>query len=259
MKTRGQIKEEAKQLIKTNNLFITIGVITLLLALPSISVLFHQPLHLSSKTFSPGDYFAYSAATNVLSVSSGLFIGLFQVAVYGYLLDVLDKKIEIRQGFLNQLTDIIKSFKLRNFITVFAAGVIQFIFTFILIIVSACFFLLVPPLFIIGIFISMFVSFVLTYSFYISIFISNRGNDGDTIYSIQKSRVLMNGNKLTLFIQQLSFIGWGILNVFTLGLLNIYIRPYMLAADTIFAKDILDKYEAEKIEAKIEPTVELNK
>ena len=105
----------------------------------------------------------------------------------------------------------------------------------------------------------MFVSFVLTYSFYISIFISNRGNDGDTIYSIQKSRVLMNGNKLTLFIQQLSFIGWGILNIFTLGLLNIYIRPYMLAADTIFAKDILDKYEAEKIEAKIEPTVELNK
>ena len=258
MKTRGQIKEEAKQLIKTNNLFITIGVITLLLALPSISVLFHQPLHLSSKTFSPGDYFAYSAATNVLSVFSGLFIGLFQVAVYGYLLDVLDKKIEIRQGFLNQLTDIIKSFKLRNFITVFAAGVIQFIFSFILIILSFIF-LLVPPLFIIAIFISLFVAFVLNYSFYISIFISNRGNNGDTIYSIQKSRVLMNGNKLTLFIQHLSFIGLEILNIFTLGLLNIYIRPYMLAADTIFAKDILDKYEAEKIETKIEPTVELNK
>ena len=258
MKTRGQIKEEAKQLIKTNNLFITIGDITLLLALPSISVLFHQPLHLSSKTFSPGDYFAYSAATNVLSVSSGLFIGLFQVAVYGYLLDVLDKKIEIRQGFLNQLTDIIKSFKLRNFITVFAAGVIQFIFSFILIILSFIF-LLVPPLFIIAIFISLFVAFVLNYSFYISIFISNRGNNGDTIYSIQKSRVLMNGNKLTLFIQHLSFIGLEILNIFTLGLLNIYIRPYMLAADTIFAKDILDKYETEKIETKIEPTVELNK
>ena len=258
MKTRGQIKEEAKKLIKTNNLFITIGVIALLLALPSISVLFQQPLHLSGKTFSPGDYFAYSAATNVLSVFSGLFIGLFHVAVYGYLLDVLDKKIEIRQGFLNQLTDIIKSFKLRNFITVFAAGVIQFIFSFILIILSFIF-LVVPPLFIIAIFISLFVSFVLNYSFYISIFISNRGNNGDTIYSIQKSRVLMNGNKLTLFIQHLSFIGLEILNIFTLGLLNIYIRPYMLAADTIFAKDILDKYEAEKIEAKIEPTVELNK
>lgn len=256
MKTRGQIKEEAKQLIKTNNLFITIGVITLLLALPSISVLFHQPLHLSSKTFSPGDYFAYSTATNVLSVFSGLFIGLFQVAVYGYLLDVLDKKIEIRQGFLNQLTDIIKSFKLRNFITVFAAGVIQFIFSFILIILSFIF-LLVPPLFIIAIFISLFVAFVLNYSLYISIFISNRGNNGDTIYSIQKSRVLMNGNKLTLFIQHLSFIGLEILNIFTLGLLNIYIRPYMLAADTIFAKDILDKHENEKVE--IEPTIELNK
>lgn len=256
MKTRGQIKEEAKKLIKTNNLFITIGVIALLLALPSISVLFQQPLHLSGKTFSPGDYFAYSAATNVLSVFSGLFIGLFHVAVYGYLLDVLDKKIEIRQGFLNQLTDIIKSFKLRNFITVFAAGVIQFIFSFILIILSFIF-LLVPPLFIIAIFISLFVAFVLNYSFYISIFISNRGNNGDTIYSIQKSRVLMNGNKLTLFIQHLSFIGLEILNIFTLGLLNIYIRPYMLAADTIFAKDILDNHENEKVE--VEPTIELNK
>lgn len=258
MKTRGQIKEEAKKLIKTNNLFITIGVIALLLALPSISILFQQPLHLSSKTFSPGDYFAYSATTNVLSVFSGLFIGLFQVAVYGYLLDVLDKKIEIRQGFLNQLTDIIKSFKLSNFITVFSAGVIQFIFSFILIILSFIFFV-VPPLFIIAIFISVFVSFVLNYSFYISIFISNRGNNGDTIYSIQKSRVLMNGNKLTLFIQHLSFIGLEILNIFTLGLLNIYIRPYMLAADTIFAKDILDKYEEEKIKVEIEPTIEVNK
>ena len=258
MKTREQIKEEAKQLIKTNNLFITIGVITLLLALPSVSTIFHQPLHLSGKTFSPGDYFAYSTTTSVLSVSSGLLVSLFEVAVYGYLLNVLDKKIEIRQGFLNQLTDIIKSFTLSNFITVFSAGVIQFIFSIGIIILGWFFVLAVPPLFFGAVFISFIGFFILFYSFYISIFISNR-NNGDTIYSIQKSRVLMSGNKLTLFIQHLSFIGWGLLNFFTLGLLGIYIKPYMLAADTIFAKDILDKYEDEKIKVEIEPTIELNK
>ncbi len=39
---------------------------------------------------------------------------------------------------------------------------------------------------------------------------------------------MMDGHKMELFVLQLSFIGWALLGVLTLGILNIvYVAPYM--------------------------------
>ena len=44
------------------------------------------------------------------------------------------------------------------------------------------------------------------------------------------SKLLMDGNKWDLFVLELSFLGWSLLSVFTMGLLNIfYLNPYMQA------------------------------
>ena len=42
----------------------------------------------------------------------------------------------------------------------------------------------------------------------------------------------------TLFIQQLSFFGWEFLSVFTMGILSIWLQPYIIASEVIFMNEI---------------------
>lgn len=53
------------------------------------------------------------------------------------------------------------------------------------------------------------------------------------------SKALMDGNKADLFVLALSFYGWIILSIFTMGILNIlYVNPYMQATFVEFFSDI---------------------
>ncbi len=53
------------------------------------------------------------------------------------------------------------------------------------------------------------------------------------------SKTLMDGNKADLFVLSLSFYGWLLLSIFTMGLLNIfYVNPYMQATFVEFFSDI---------------------
>ena len=55
---------------------------------------------------------------------------------------------------------------------------------------------------------------------------------------LQKSEEMMNGHKMDLFVLGLSFIGWHILAIFTLGILEIWIIPYQETAKYKFLDDI---------------------
>ena len=52
--------------------------------------------------------------------------------------------------------------------------------------------------------------------------------------SMKKSREMMKGYKMDYFVFCLSFIGWGLLVPFTLGLLLIWLAPYMEVAEAIY-------------------------
>lgn len=52
--------------------------------------------------------------------------------------------------------------------------------------------------------------------------------------AIGHSRSAMRGNIMALFVQDLSFLGWLILSPFTLGILSLWIGPYMGAANANF-------------------------
>lgn len=69
--------------------------------------------------------------------------------------------------------------------------------------------------------------------------------DGETSASacMRKSRELMRGHKLDYFILYLSFIGWMLLVPFTLGLLLIWLVPYIQFSSQIFYEDLLAKKE----------------
>ena len=62
--------------------------------------------------------------------------------------------------------------------------------------------------------------------------------------AIDHSRAMMKGHKFDLFWLYLSFIGWGILCIFTLGIGLLWLVPYMQTAQSSFYEDVKADYEA---------------
>ncbi len=63
--------------------------------------------------------------------------------------------------------------------------------------------------------------------------------------AIEKSMQMMQGHKMDLFLLYLSFIGWAILSVLTLGIGFIFLTPYVNAAVSHFYEDL--KEEAQPV------------
>ena len=51
----------------------------------------------------------------------------------------------------------------------------------------------------------------------------------------------MDGNKWRLFCLEFSYIGWYILSIFTLGILNLWITPRVNEARYLFMKDVYEQ------------------
>ncbi len=71
-------------------------------------------------------------------------------------------------------------------------------------------------------------------------FILKDNPDIDVEDAIHRSRVMMDGHKMKLFLLYLSFIGWGILSMLTLGLGFLLLVPYVLTSLASFYQDLLD-------------------
>ena len=60
----------------------------------------------------------------------------------------------------------------------------------------------------------------------------------------------MDGHKADLFVLDLSFLGWCILNIFTLGIGSLWLNPYMNASRAAFYRTLQPKvsYQPEQPE-----------
>lgn len=67
--------------------------------------------------------------------------------------------------------------------------------------------------------------------------------------AINLSQKMMKGHKFDFFCLMLSFIGWGILAVFTLGIGYLWLAPYMSATMVAFFEDVKAEYEAQQTAA----------
>ena len=79
---------------------------------------------------------------------------------------------------------------------------------------------------------------VKSYSYAMTPFIMAENPDMTANEAITASRELMDGHKGELFILDLTFFGWMLLNTLTLGLGSLALNPYMNAARAAFYKDI---------------------
>lgn len=60
----------------------------------------------------------------------------------------------------------------------------------------------------------------------------------DAIATLKKSAKMMDGHKWEYFVFQLSFIGWLILGELTLGILYIWVVPYMTTANIYYFEEL---------------------
>ena len=56
--------------------------------------------------------------------------------------------------------------------------------------------------------------------------------------AIEKSMAMMDGNKMKVFLLDLSFIGWAILCLFTFGIGFLFLQPYVQSAHAAFYEDL---------------------
>lgn len=75
-------------------------------------------------------------------------------------------------------------------------------------------------------------------SYSMTFFIMADDNFIDASQALSKSKEMMQGNKMRLFLLCCRFIGWFILGVLTAGIGFIWIGPYFLSSVTIFYEDI---------------------
>lgn len=99
MKQRFEIKANAEQLIKTNNLWITIGLIPTLISMLTITTQFSE-----NTTF------------NQLSLPLSILVSFFEVGSMLYIYDIVNERKDIPQGFKNQFKEIINSITQKSFI-----------------------------------------------------------------------------------------------------------------------------------------------
>ena len=62
--------------------------------------------------------------------------------------------------------------------------------------------------------------------------------ENDPMECIKKSKAMMKGYKMDLFVFHLSFLGWILLSVLTFGLLFIYVGPYMNVAQILYYEEL---------------------
>jgi uncharacterized membrane protein len=81
------------------------------------------------------------------------------------------------------------------------------------------------------------------FSYAMTPFILEENPDLTANEAIDRSRAMMKGHKFDLFWLFLSFIGWAILCVFTLGIGTLWLTPYMQTSVAAFYEDVKADYE----------------
>lgn len=79
-------------------------------------------------------------------------------------------------------------------------------------------------------------------------------SDSEAMDAIKQSKEMMKGHKWEYFVFILSFIGWEMLATLTLGILYIWLFPYMAVATTLFYENL----NGRGAQATVEPVAEPN-
>ncbi len=199
---RKEIKAEAREKIKGNIWNILWPILVIGIVGGAISTICQRLFGVNpvDETTAPAGYYLLSSVVS-------LAISIVSAGYIKYLLDF------VRKGKFDEKT-IIETVK-----TKWQPLLVATILGFIIIYLATL--LLIIPGIIMG----------LAYSFIVYIILDNDINGKE---ALTKSREMMKGYKWDFFVFNLSFLGWIILGIFTLGILYIWLIPYMSIAEVIY-------------------------
>ncbi|KFN01388.1 DUF975 family protein [Bacillus clarus] len=171
-------------------------------------------------TFSFALFWGWEEASSSLSVSitSMLIIGPITLGVYYLVLNaVREDEVRIEQLFrwFTEGNKFIKSFLVYLLINIYL------FLWFLLFIIPG---------------IIKFFSYAMTY------FILNEHPEYSANQAITESRRMMNGHKMEYFVICLSFIGWFLLSLITLGIGFLWLAPYFYTTKAAFYEEISEDY-----------------
>lgn len=92
-------------------------------------------------------------------------------------------------------------------------------------------------------------SYAYTQTFYIML----DHPDLSPLEAIRASKQLMRGHKAEYFVLQLSFLGWAFLSLFTFGLLDIWLQPYMQVTYAGYYNALINWRKPEPVAPEAEP------
>ena len=242
MKSRQEIKKQAKQMIAEDNLWLALGLPCLVLVLVNLAFAFNE------------------SATGVSSAISGLTL-LYELCASLYLFDILTKHRLVEKQLGRKISDMFGSLTAHTFKTALLAGFMIGLWFFlpyvvgIGLIVAALVSNSFGILFWLGVALLLFGGFIgliKTYEYALAIYLAKTNEELGLFALLKESKQKMKGHKLTLFVQNLSFFWWGLGVFATGGLLGLYVTPYVLAANTIFATEVLGIPTSEKSEKDLE-------
>lgn len=84
------------------------------------------------------------------------------------------------------------------------------------------------------------------YSYRLAIFVQIDNSEMKGKEAVEKSAALMNGKVWSLFCLDLSFIGWAILSVFTLGIGMFWLAPYMRISEINFYRNLVGEVSTQE-------------
>ena len=71
----------------------------------------------------------------------------------------------------------------------------------------------------------------------------------DGAEALKISEEMMNGHKWDAFVLDLTFLGWKLLSIFTLGIIGVfYVNPYFYTTDAELYKAIKNEYNGPEVE-----------
>ena len=138
--------------------------------------------------------------------------GVIQLGYTGYLLKQYNKEICSVKDLFSQF-----DYFAQGFLQKFLRGLFIFLWSLLLII---------PGI-------------IKSYSYAMTPFIMADNPSMTAKEAITASRKLMDGHKGELFVLELSFFGWGLLAVLTLGIGYIFLNPYVNAARAVFYRNLV--------------------
>ena len=192
---RVAIKKEARELTKTNKWNVWKPVLAVALISSIVAALI-------------------SIVGGEESVAGGIISVIFSLAIVPVSVGVFAYNLKLVRGEEFSLNDLKAYYPF--YLKIFCIGILTTLFVFLWSL------LFIIPGIIAG----------LSYAMTSFVFIDN--TDLSAIETIKKSKELMNGYKMDYFVFQLSFIGWNILAMCTLGILYIWLFPYMTIAETMY-------------------------